>query len=112
MIRNNATSATPRLGRGQVLRPWAHGTFSRPGDQAADGQQPLAGNIWVCKLGWWEEAPWDVCAYAAGHPDYPHDTTLQQLYDDAEFEAYRELGASAVIAAATAGRLPLLRPRR
>ena len=41
-------------------------------------------------------------AYAAGHPGYPCDSTLQQLYDGAEFEAYHELGARAVIAAASA----------
>ena len=36
---------------------------------------------WVCKLGWWASAPWDVRAYAAGHPAYPTDSTLEQLYD-------------------------------
>src|SRR5262249_8857803 len=154
---------------GQVLRPWAHGTFIRSvqalaqgdgalagpnGDgtvtQSADGQArpdghgtvgqpagtvnggdgtvggradalsrlnghgayrelPRAGEIWVCKLGWWDQAPWDVRAYAEGHSTYPCDSTLQQLYDGAEFEAYHELGSSAVRAAAAAkvGGLPL-----
>jgi hypothetical protein len=102
-----------RLNRGQVLRPWAHGTFSGPDGRtgpgcssgnghASDARQATDGNIWICKLGWWEAAPWDVRAYAAGHPSYPCDTTLQQLYDGAEFEAYHELGASAVTAAALA----------
>jgi len=150
MVRKNGKALT--LGRGQVLQPWAHGTFTRPdaslaqpdgahagrnGDgtatppadghagldgtvsepvgalsqqngQGADRELPRAGEIWICKLGWWDQAPWDVRAYAAGHSTYPCDTTLQQLYDGAEFEAYHELGASAVIAAAKAGRLPLL----
>lgn len=97
----------PRLGRGQVLRPWAHGTFTRPGGHAGNGRAagdgpPAPGNIWVCKLGWWDAVPWDIRAYAAGHPGYPCDSTLQQLYDGAEFEAYHELGACAVTAAATA----------
>jgi hypothetical protein len=101
-----------RLGRGQVLRPWAHGTFSGPAEpgpsrgsgngHASDAGQATDGNIWICKLGWWEAAPWDVRAYAAGHPSYPCESTLQQLYDGAEFEAYHELGASAVTAAAAA----------
>ncbi len=112
MMRNDGQGTAPGLSKGQVLRPWAHGTFTRPNGQAVDGLQPPAGNIWVCKLGWWQEAPWDIRAYAAGHPDYPCDTTLQQLYDSAEFEAYHELGACAVIAAASAGRLPLLLPGR
>ena len=134
---------------GQVLQPWADGTFTRldaagappndahasdgfraledtgtlpdafralegtdtspggvvghPNGQAADHGQPGPGRIWICKLGWWDQAPWDVRAYAAGHPTYPCDSTLQQLYDGAEFEAYRALGASAVIAAEEGG---------
>jgi hypothetical protein len=111
MIRSRPGRAA-RLGRGQVLRPWAHGTFSGPDGSAGPGRgsgnghppgaQAPDGNIWICKLGWWEAAPWDVRAYAAGHPSYPCDSTLQQLYDGAEFEAYHELGARAVTAAAAA----------
>lgn len=142
MVRNIGRSPARGLRKGQVLRPWAHGTFTRPdtgfiqrggaypgrnGDGTAGGQdgthsqangqgadrEPLfAGEIWICKLGWWDQAPWDVRAYAAGHSTYPCDGTLQQLYDGAEFEAYHELGASAVIAAAKGGELPLLLPRR
>ena len=87
-----------------MLRPWAHGTFHRPAaaETATHPTAQATDDIWVCKLGWWDGAPWDVRAYAAGHPSYPCDTTLQQLYDGAEFEAYHELGASAVIAAALA----------
>ncbi len=85
------------LRRGQVVRPWAYGTFSRaPGRPGL----PDKGDIWVCKLGWWAEAPWDVVAYAMGNPAYPCASTLDQLYDAAEFEAYHELGQAAVLAAA------------
>lgn len=133
MVRNNEKA--PTLGQGQVLQPWAHGTFTRrdaalarrggaharpTGDgtvrqrngQPADRELPRAGEIWICKLGWWDQAPWDVRAYAAGHSTYPCDTTLQQLYDGAEFEAYHELGAATVIATAKAGKLPLLLRQR
>src|SRR6516162_3910984 len=154
MVRKNGKS--PALGQGQVLRPWAHGTFtpsaaalaqrdgapaapnedgtttpppnghagpdstgiepararSRVNGQVADRELAKAGEIWICKLGWWDKAPWDVRAYAAGHSTYPCDSTLQQLYDGAEFEAYHELGYSAVRAAAAAegGGLPLSIP--
>jgi hypothetical protein len=105
---------------GEVVRPWAEGTFTRPAaaavpppsGEAADlspgaeaaglscqGEAaglPRQGNILVCKLGWWRGAPWDVQAYAAHHPTYPGDSTIEQLYDGAEFEAYRALGAAAV----------------
>jgi hypothetical protein len=80
------------LAAGQVVRPWVSGTFTRY-PVSAPAQY---GSILVCKLGWWVTAPWDVRAYAAGHPDYPSDSTLQQLYDDAEFDAYRELGWASV----------------
>ena len=166
MIRGNGRSTPLNRDHGQVLQPWARGTFGRPGCQAAGGRgptarnghgpaapnghataapnghataapnghataagnghgpaagdgrepaapngpEPAAGNIWVCKLGVWEGAPWDVRAYAASHPAYPCDPTLQQLYDGAEFEAYQELGVSSVVAAATEGGLPLLLP--
>jgi hypothetical protein len=117
MIRSGPGRAA-QLSHGQVLRPWAHGTFSGPGARtgpgresgnghASDAGRAPDGNIWICKLGWWEAAPWDVRAYAAGHPSYPCDSTLQQLYDGAEFEAYHELGACAVAAAATAPEDPL-----
>lgn len=124
MTRKNGKASALRPG--QVLRPWAYGTFTRldaasarrngaqaghngNGRQHADRALPAAGEIWICKLGWWDQAPWDVRAYAAGHSGYPCDTTLQQLYDGAEFEAYHELGAAAVSAAAGAGGLPLSR---
>src|SRR6266545_2081284 len=81
------------LASGQVVRPWAHGTFSRL-DQVPG--LPRQGEIWVCKLGWWTGAPWDVLAYARRHSNYPCDTTLEQLYDATEFDAYQELGAATV----------------
>jgi hypothetical protein len=82
----------PKLGPGQVVCPWTSGTFTRP---APAGTGPVS-TLVVCKLGWWTGAPWDVRAYAAGHPTYPADSTLEQLYDSAEFDAYRELGACSV----------------
>ena len=87
----------PKTGNGRVT----------DGIQAADDDR--RGNLWVCKLGWWDGAPWDVRAYAAGHSTYPCDPTMQQLYDGAEFDAYHELGACSVMAAATDrdGDLPL-----
>ncbi|HEY5989191.1 MAG TPA: hypothetical protein VIV12_22840, partial [Streptosporangiaceae bacterium] len=99
------------LRAGQVGCPWVEGTFERREDRIKRPGEvqdlPLKGNILVCKLGWWRGAPWDVRAYAARHPAYPGDSTLEQLYDGAEFEAYRELGAAAVDAAAAGGALIL-----
>jgi hypothetical protein len=95
------------LAEGQVVRPWAHGTFRR--SQEMPGL-PREGEIWVCKLGWWAGAPWDVRAYAKSHSTYPCDPTLEQLYDASEFEAYHQLGAAAVLAAAEQCAPPLKWP--
>jgi hypothetical protein len=86
------------LTQGQVVRPWATGTITEP-----EGAPP--NSIVVCKLGWWKSAPWDVCAYAEGHSSYPTEPTLDQLYDAAKFDAYRQLGWSSVDAAIKAGDL-------
>lgn len=95
------TPGTPALAAGQVLRPWVTGTFTAQDRSGAPGSK-----IVVCKLGWWTGAPWDVRAYAAGHKSYPTESTLDQLYDSAEFDAYRELGWAAVDLAIANGQLP------
>jgi hypothetical protein len=87
------------LDQGQVVRPWATGSVTD-----RDGH-PLC-SIVVCKLGWWKTAPWDVRAYAAGHSNDPTVTALDQLFDSAEFDAYRQLGWSAVDAAISRRALP------
>jgi hypothetical protein len=109
------------LAPGQVVHPWAHGAFTRPdstvseGDgspgqpngQRADREASAAGEIWVCKLGWWTGAPWGVLAYAKDHPTYPSDGTLKQLYDAAEFDAYQQLAVATVRDASEHSKLPL-----
>ncbi|WP_437849960.1 hypothetical protein [Sorangium sp. So ce363] len=36
--------------------------------------------------------PLDVQRYAESHPEFPHQTTADQFFDEAQFEAYRLLG--------------------
>ena len=96
---NPSTMWAPGLAAGQVCHPWVSGTFTRP-PHVAGPCLPVEGRIWVCKLGWWTEAPWDVIAYAKGHSTYPCDSTLEQMYDAAEFEAYHQLGAASATGAA------------
>ena len=52
---------------------------------------------WVIylKLACTGEEPGYVTDYRRVHPDFPHQSTAQQLYDEAEFEAYRRLGECA-----------------
>ena len=57
---------------------------------------PQAGGIWVCKPAWWRQVPWDIAAYALGHPGYPDRIHGEEIYDVAEFDAYRNLGIAAI----------------
>jgi hypothetical protein len=45
------------------------------------------------------ELPWDVHAYKAADPVFPHHSTADQLFTDQKFEAYRVLGRNAGIEA-------------
>ena len=43
------------------------------------------------------EEPADVRAYALANPAFPHDTTLNQFFGEAQFESYRVLGSYTVM---------------
>ncbi len=55
----------------------------------------VTGTLVLCKLAMSDDVSWDVHAWGRSHPEFPHDSTAQQLYGDREFEAYRRLGESA-----------------
>lgn len=38
------------------------------------------------------EVPMDVYGYAAAKPDFPHQSTADQWFDESQFESYRKLG--------------------
>ena len=82
-------------GAAQCRDAYAHGTLTYADDP---GRAPH--HLFYMKLAVPAGAPWDIVAYQDRHPSFPTDSTLQQLYDDEEFEAYRELGyhcASAIL---------------
>lgn len=43
------------------------------------------------------QEPADVRAYATANPAFPHDTTLNQFFGEAQFESYRVLGSYTVM---------------
>jgi hypothetical protein len=49
-----------------------------------------------------EKATWDARAHQLEDPRFPHNSTVDQLYTDQKFEAYRVLGAGAAERAAKA----------
>ena len=77
-----------------IIRPFAIGTYHYAGDDREDQKCEID----IIKLGVWDgcDLPWDVRAYYASHPTFPRDSTLKQLYDDEDFEAYRELGQASM----------------
>lgn len=40
--------------------------------------------------------PADILDYANRHPDFPHESTADQFFDESQFESYRKLGAHIV----------------
>jgi hypothetical protein len=51
------------------------------------------GTLVYCRTAVTEDAPWDVRAYHEKSRRFPYHSTLDQLFDDQKFEAYRALGA-------------------
>lgn len=49
-----------------------------------------------------EAAPWDVRAHHQADPRFPNNSTIDQLYTDQKFEAYRVLGSRAAVRAVEA----------
>ena len=38
------------------------------------------------------EEPTDIRGYAATHPDFPDETSREQVFDESQWESYRRLG--------------------
>jgi hypothetical protein len=54
-----------------------------------------------------ENLPADVLAYWAAHDDFPHQSTVDQFFQESQFESYRGLGEKIVLQAfAAAGDFP------
>lgn len=64
------------------------GTYLLPGD-------PEPGTLVFVKSEITDDTPWDVRAFAQRNKSFPNQSTLIQLFDDEQFEAYRELGYTA-----------------
>jgi hypothetical protein len=54
------------------------------------------GLLLYIKPGYHGTEPADVRAYAAMHPDFPHESTAEQWFSESQLEAYRVLGSHIV----------------
>jgi hypothetical protein len=48
----------------------------------------------LIKPGLTDDLPADLLNYQCTEPDFPHQTTLDQFFDEAQWESYRRLGES------------------
>jgi len=55
-----------------------------------------AGDLLYIKAGITGEEPPDITQYARTHPQFPHESTANQFFNEAQFESYRHLGHHAV----------------
>jgi len=60
-----------------------------PGKAAAD----MDGHLVYIKAGLTGLEPVDILQYAMTHPTFPHETTQNQFFNEAQFESYRHLGS-------------------
>jgi hypothetical protein len=56
-----------------------------------DGKSPPSWLVYV-KATLKGDEPVDVLEYHSNHPDFPHDSTANQFFDEAQWESYRRLG--------------------
>ena len=68
----------------------------------ADGAPLAPGTLLYIKTSLTGDEPTDILSYAARHPSFPHQSTSDQFFDEAQFESYRALGFHAVCEAFSA----------
>jgi hypothetical protein len=61
-------------------------------------QDGTHGAVFIVKAIMLEGLSWDVETYAGANLDFPRTSTTRQLYSEFDFEAYRRLGQSAMLA--------------
>ncbi len=77
---------------GNILSYFAVGTIRYPAAAAAE-EAPVLGTFVLIKTGLVAESlTADLIQYLAGNPSFPYDSTLDQQYDQPQFESYRHLG--------------------
>jgi hypothetical protein len=60
-----------------------------------EGKEGKIGKLVYVRNAMTETVPWDVRAHHQADPRFPNNSTVDQLYTDQKFEAYRVLGARA-----------------
>lgn len=75
--------------QGEHVRHFAVGTIHY---REVDGDGSENGTLYYVKPVLSGDEPVDVRNYHATHPEFPHETTADQWFDEDQFETYRMLG--------------------
>lgn len=59
-------------------------------------RSPMRGQLLYIKAGLNGKEPPDITQYARTHPSFPHESTANQFFTEAQFESYRHLGHHSV----------------
>ncbi len=78
-------SLDPRTGFHRCPAHAARATVTFPGD-------PVPGQLIYIKASLTADEDADLVEYARAHPTFPHETTADQFFDEAQWESYRRLG--------------------
>ena len=78
----NATLSKTAIITGTITYPEASGL--------PEGRR--TGRLFVARALLTPDMPYDLLSYAAQHPEFPHDSTSDQWFEDGKFTAYAELG--------------------
>ena len=74
--------------RGYLIAPIR---YSVPIDQAPEAGREV-GTLILLKATAFKGEPADVFSYRREHPEFPDQSTLDQFFDEKQFDSYRELG--------------------
>jgi hypothetical protein len=72
--------------------PGTHCAIGRIRYASVDADDPSDGTLIYIKASLTGDEPPDVRHYASQNPAFPHQTTTDQFFDEAQFESYRRLG--------------------
>ena len=85
----NSSNARAALSAESDRREYSHAHAALARVTYRDGS---VGRIVYVKASLTGNEPADVLQYHAAHPDFPHETTSDQFFDEAQWESYRRLG--------------------
>ncbi len=81
------SALNPRLSQTPVIT----GTFTYP-EASGLPEGARQGRLFVARALLTPDMPYGLLSYAAQHPEFPHDSTSDQWFEDGQFTAYTELG--------------------